>query len=195
MYLSRAERRRTIEAAAAILKGKRTLMAGVGALRTDDAVALAKDAEAAGADALLLAPVSYTPLTQEEAYHHFAAVAGATGLPLAIYNNPTTTRFAFSHELLVRLAYIPNIRAIKMPLPADSDYAGELARLRPKLGQDFAIGYSGDWGCACRRRHLVQRGRRPAAGSRPAADAGGSGRQCGRGEEDRCGLPAALGAV
>ncbi len=118
MYLSRAERRRVIEAAAAVLKGKRTLMAGVGALRTDDAVALAKD------------------------------VAGATGLPLAIYNNPTTTRFAFSDELLVRLAYIPNIRAIKMPLPADSDYAGELARLRPKLGQDFAIGYSGDWGCA-----------------------------------------------
>jgi 4-hydroxy-tetrahydrodipicolinate synthase len=35
-----------------------------------------------------------------------------------------------------------------MPLPGDSDYAGELARLRPKLGQDFAIGYSGDWGCA-----------------------------------------------
>ncbi|QCM09419.1 dihydrodipicolinate synthase family protein [Agrobacterium tumefaciens] len=148
MYLSRAERRRAIEAAAAVLKGRRILMAGVGALRTDDAVALAKDAEAAGADALLLAPVSYTPLTQEETYHHFAAVAGATGLPLAIYNNPTTTRFSFSDDLLVRLAYIPNIRAIKMPLPADSDYAGELARLRPKLTDDFAIGYSGDWGCA-----------------------------------------------
>ena len=148
MYLSRAERRRAIEAAHAVLKGRRTLMAGVGALRTDEAVALEKDAEAAGADALLLAPVSYTPLTQEEAYHHFAAVAGATGLPLAIYNNPTTTRFSFSDELLVRLAYIPNIRAIKMPLPADSDYAGELARLRPKLTDDFAIGYSGDWGCA-----------------------------------------------
>ena len=47
-------------------------------------------------------------------------MAGATALPLAIYNNPTTTRFTFSDELLVRLAYIPNIRAIKMPLPADS---------------------------------------------------------------------------
>ncbi|TRB02387.1 MULTISPECIES: dihydrodipicolinate synthase family protein [Rhizobium/Agrobacterium group] len=148
MYLTREERRRAIEAAAAILKGRRILMAGVGALRTDEAVALARDAEAAGADALLLAPVSYTPLTQEEAYHHFAAVAGATALPLAIYNNPTTTRFTFSDELLVRLAYIPNIRAIKMPLSADSDYAGELARLRPKLSDDFAIGYSGDWGCA-----------------------------------------------
>ncbi|MBN8933675.1 MAG: dihydrodipicolinate synthase family protein, partial [Rhizobium pusense] len=77
MYLTREERRRAIEAAAAILKGRRILMAGVGALRTDEAVALARDAEAAGADALLLAPVSYTPLTQEEAYHHFAAVAGA----------------------------------------------------------------------------------------------------------------------
>lgn len=65
MYLSRAERRRAVEAAHAVLKGRRTLMAGVGALRTDEAVALAKDAEAAGADALLLAPVSYTPLTQE----------------------------------------------------------------------------------------------------------------------------------
>ncbi|UNZ51015.1 dihydrodipicolinate synthase family protein [Agrobacterium tumefaciens] len=148
MYLTREQRRRAIEAAAAILKGRRILMAGVGALRTDEAVALATDAEAAGADALLLAPVSYTPLTQEEAYHHFAAVAGATALPLAIYNNPTTTRFTFSDELLVRLAYIPNIRAIKMPLPADSDYAGELARLRPKLSENFAIGYSGDWGCA-----------------------------------------------
>ncbi|MDQ4407664.1 dihydrodipicolinate synthase family protein [Rhizobium sp. AN63] len=148
MYLSRAERRRAVEVAHAVLKGRRTLMAGVGALRTDEAVALAKDAEAAGADALLLAPVSYTSLTQEEAYHHFAAVAGATDLPLAIYNNPTTTRFSFSDELLVRLAYIPNICAIKMPLPADSDYAGELARLRPKLTDDFAIGYSGDWGCA-----------------------------------------------
>lgn len=57
MYLTREERRRAIEAAAAILNGRRTLMAGVGALRTDEAVALARDAEAAGADALLLAPV------------------------------------------------------------------------------------------------------------------------------------------
>ncbi|NWJ25180.1 dihydrodipicolinate synthase family protein [Rhizobium sp. RM] len=148
MYLSREEKRRAVETAASVVKGKRTLMAGVGALRTDEAVTLAKDAEAAGADALLLAPVSYTPLTQEEAYHHFAAVAGATALPLAIYNNPGTTRFLFSDELLVRLAYIPNIRAIKMPLPADQDFAAELERLRPKLPDDFAIGYSGDWGCA-----------------------------------------------
>lgn len=147
-YLSRAERQRAVEAAAAILKGKRPLIVGVGALRTDQSVALAKDAEAAGADALLLAPVSYTPLTQEEAYHHFAAVAGATSLPLCIYNNPSTTHFSFGDELLVRLAYIPNIRAVKMPLPPDMAFKAELERLRPRLGDGFSIGYSGDWGAS-----------------------------------------------
>ncbi|NTJ41641.1 dihydrodipicolinate synthase family protein [Agrobacterium larrymoorei] len=147
-YLSRAERDRAVKAAAEALKGKPTLMVGVGALRTDEASALAKDAENAGADALLLAPVSYTPLTQEEAYHHFAAVAGSTSLPLCIYNNPSTTHFTFSDELLVRLAYIPHVLSVKMPLPASMEFKPELERLRPRLGDDFAIGYSGDWGCA-----------------------------------------------
>ncbi|NTE85723.1 dihydrodipicolinate synthase family protein [Agrobacterium rubi] len=147
-YLSRAERLRAIKATVESLKGKRPLIVGVGALRTSESVALAKDAEAAGADALLLAPVSYTPLTQEEAYHHFAAVAGSTSLPLCIYNNPSTTKFSFGDELLVRLAYIPHIRAVKMPLPADMAFKDELERLRPRLGEGFAIGYSGDWGAS-----------------------------------------------
>ncbi len=148
-YLSRDERLRAVKAAVECLKGKsRQLIVGVGTFRTSEAVALAKDAEAAGADALLLAPVSYTPLTQEEAYHHFAAVAGATSLPLCIYNNPSTTHFTFSDELLVRLAYIPHILAVKMPLAADMEFKPELERLRPRLGDNFSIGYSGDWGCA-----------------------------------------------
>ncbi|SCX18901.1 dihydrodipicolinate synthase family protein [Agrobacterium rosae] len=148
VYFSREQRRRAVEAAAQCLNGARPLIVGVGTLRTNDAVTLAKDAEAAGADALLLAPVSYAPLTQEEAYHHFAAVAGATSLPLCIYNNPSTTHFSFGDELLVRLAYIPHIRAVKMPLPSEMAFKAELERLRPRLGDDFSIGYSGDWGCS-----------------------------------------------
>ena len=139
-YLSREERLRTIKAAAETLQGRnRPLLVGVGALRTSDAVALAKDAEAGGADALLLAPVSYTPLTQEEVYHHFAAVAGATNLPLCVYNNPSTTHFSFSDELLVRLAYIPHIRAAKMPTVPDMAFSQELERLRPRLGEGFSM--------------------------------------------------------
>ncbi|ANM11294.1 MULTISPECIES: dihydrodipicolinate synthase family protein [unclassified Rhizobium] len=145
-YLTREERLRAIEAAVECVKGRVPIVVGVGALRTDSACDLARDAETAGADALLLAPVSYTPLTQEEVYQHFLAVTKAAALPLCIYNNPGTTHFTFSRELLRRLSDIETIKAVKMPLPADGDVRGELAALREKT--DLAIGYSGDWGAA-----------------------------------------------
>jgi len=148
MYLRREERRRAVETAVERLNGRAPVIAGVGALRTDDAVALAQDARAAGADAVLLAPVSYTPLTDAEVYEHFATVAGATDLPLCIYNNPTTTRFTVGETLLARLATVPNIVAAKMPLPAGVDVSQELTRLRALLPPGFSVGYSGDWGCA-----------------------------------------------
>lgn len=55
------------------------------------------------ADGLLLAPMSYTPLTEEEVFQHFQAVAAASELPLCIYNNLSTTRFTFSEKLIARL--------------------------------------------------------------------------------------------
>ncbi|MCQ8783666.1 dihydrodipicolinate synthase family protein [Mangrovibrevibacter kandeliae] len=145
-YLARDERRRAIEAAVACTGRRVPLVVGVGALRTDEAQALARDAEAAGADALLLAPVSYTPLTEDEVFEHFRAVTQASGLPLCIYNNPSTTHFTFSLDLLERLARLPSIKAVKMPLPAGGDFAGEIARLRQRT--ELAIGYSADWGLA-----------------------------------------------
>jgi 4-hydroxy-tetrahydrodipicolinate synthase len=145
-FLTREQRRHTVRTAVQHISGKVPLIVGVGALRTDEAQALARDAADAGADALLLAPVSYTPLTQEEGFEHFKAVASATDLPLCIYNNPGTTRFIFTDELITRLADLKNIKAIKMPLPADEDYAAEIAKLRATTPDDFAIGYSGDWG-------------------------------------------------
>lgn len=145
-FLTREERRRAVEAAVECVHGRIPIVVGVGSLRTDQAQSLARDAEAAGADALLLAPVSYTPLTQEEAYTHFLAVTEAAKLPLCIYNNPGTTHFTFSRELLQRLSGIETIKAVKMPLPVDGDLAGELAALREKT--ELAIGYSGDWGAA-----------------------------------------------
>lgn len=145
-YLSREERRRAVEAASECGRGRVPLVVGVGTLRTDHAMDLARDAEAAGADALLMAPVSYTPLTQDEAYEHYHAVTGASGLPLCIYNNPGTTHFTFGIDLLARLSRLPTIRAVKMPLPPGGDFAGELASLRGRT--QLAVGYSGDWGTA-----------------------------------------------
>jgi 4-hydroxy-tetrahydrodipicolinate synthase len=147
MYLTREERRRAVAAAVECVGGRIPIIVGIGTLRTDDVQALARDAASGGAQALLLAPVSYTPLTEEEAFRHFEAAAGATDLPLAIYNNPSTTHFTFTDGLIQRLASLANISAIKMPLPKDLDFSGELSRLRSVTSSSFAIGYSGDWEC------------------------------------------------
>lgn len=145
MYLDRAEKRRAIEAAADCLGGRTPVIVGVGALRTDEAVALARDAQDAGAQGLLLAPVSYTPLGDDEVFEHFSAVAAATQLPLCIYNNPGTTHFSISRTLLERLAAIPSIAAVKNPaLPATDITAAHQATLSA-VPAGFAVGYSGDW--------------------------------------------------
>lgn len=146
-FLSRDERQRAVIAAMEAVGGKIPVIVGVGALRTDDAQALARHARKAGASGLLLAPMSYTPLTEEEVFQHTSAVAEAGELPLCIYNNPGTTKFTFSDDLIARLAAVPNIVAVKMPLRADGDFKGEIARLRARTPKGFAVGYSGDW-CA-----------------------------------------------
>ncbi|UXT61242.1 dihydrodipicolinate synthase family protein (plasmid) [Agrobacterium fabrum] len=147
-FLTREERRRAVETAMETVGGQVPVIVGVGTLRTVDAQALARDAKAAGADGLLLAPVSYVPLRDDEVYHHFVAVAEAGQLPLTIYNNPGTTRFTFSRELIARLSKVPNIEAVKMPLTADEDYTSELRAIRDVTPSGFRVGYSGDWGAA-----------------------------------------------
>lgn len=145
-YLPPETRKRALRAAVECVAGRTPLIVGVGALTTDVAVDLARDARHADADGLLLAPMSYQPLTDEEVFRHFEAVAAAGELPLCIYNNPGTTKFTLSPELIARLAELPNVNAVKMPLPENGDYAGEMQRLRGMTPEGFVIGYSGDWG-------------------------------------------------
>ncbi|MDQ1899055.1 dihydrodipicolinate synthase family protein [Paracoccus sp. WLY502] len=147
-YLDPDQRRAVVEATMDEIGGRLPVIVGVGALRTDAAQSLARHAKASGADALLVAPISYTPLIEDEVFAHYAAIAEASDLPICIYNNPTTTHFTFSTGLLTRLATVPSIRAVKMPLPANGGFAGEIATLRAALPPGFSIGYSGDWGCA-----------------------------------------------
>lgn len=45
------------------------------------------------------------------------------------------------------MSRLDHVAGVKMPLPADRTIAAELDDLRRRLPRDFAIGYSGDWGC------------------------------------------------
>ncbi|WP_232630670.1 dihydrodipicolinate synthase family protein [Methylobacterium sp. Leaf118] len=147
-YLTKGERRRALDAALDAVGGRVPLLVGVGALRTDAAVALARDARDAGAAAGLLAPVSYTPLTEDEVFAHVATVARESGLPLCFYDNPATTHFRVTPALVGRLARVPGLVALKSPAPAAGAVAAHHAGLRAAVPEGFSIGYSGDWHAA-----------------------------------------------
>lgn len=144
-YLTRGERRLALEAAVDEAAGRTPVLVGIGALRTADAVTLAQDARAVGAAAGLLAPVSYTPLTDDEVFEHFATVALDSGLPICIYDNPGTTHFRFTPDLVARLSAVPGIVAVKSPAGSPSETASHLAALRTRVPQGFSLGYAADW--------------------------------------------------
>jgi 4-hydroxy-tetrahydrodipicolinate synthase len=149
-YLTRSERRRAVDAAVETVARRTLLLVGIGALRTEDVILLAQDAKDAGADAGLLAPVSYTPLTEDEVYTHFEAVTRAVDLPLIIYNNPGTTHFTFSTSLITRLSQLPGVIGVKNPGPPPAEAASKHSALLAAVPRgagptaDFSLGYSGD---------------------------------------------------
>ncbi len=147
-YLSMDQRRRALDLTIGMVGDRIPVLVNVSALDTVSAVALARHATGRGAKGLLLAPMSYTPLTEEEVFGYYSTVAQTTDVPVCIYNNPSTTRFSFSFKLIAELAEIPNVSGIKMPLPPGEDFGGELERLRSTTPSGFTVGYSGDWAVA-----------------------------------------------
>ncbi|VWC76691.1 dihydrodipicolinate synthase [Burkholderia lata] len=145
VYLTREERRRALEAAIDEVGKQVPIVVGIGALRTDDAVKLAQDAKSIGASVGLLAAVSYAPLTESEVFDHFNTVARASKLPICIYDNPSTTHFQFTPELIGRLANNVEIVAAKSDAPSPSEVPKHLANLRGRVPIDFSLGYSSDW--------------------------------------------------
>jgi 4-hydroxy-tetrahydrodipicolinate synthase len=144
-YLTRAERARVAKVAVDAAGGI-PVMVGIGALRTRDVLALADDAQAAGAAAVLLAPVSYQPLTEDEVYGLYADVTRELSVPLCVYDNPRTTNFSFTDELHARIAELPNVASIKIPgVPEDRAEATlRVQRLRALIPDSVTIGVSGD---------------------------------------------------
>lgn len=122
------------------------VVVGVGALRTKDVLLLADDAQKAGANGLLLAPVSYQKLTDDEVFSHYEVVCKNISVPLCVYDNPGTTHFEFSDVLHGRIAELPNVASIKIPpLPNNPDEAkAHVDRLRSHIPAHVTIGISGD---------------------------------------------------
>jgi 4-hydroxy-tetrahydrodipicolinate synthase len=139
-YLDRAERAAATRLAVGAAGGV-PVMVGIGAVRTEQVIAHAHDAQAAGAAAVMLAPVSYQPLTADEVYGLYADVAAELSVPLCVYDNPGTTHFAFSDDLHAGVAALPRVGAIKLPGPGAAERIGAL---RARVPEGVALGVSGD---------------------------------------------------
>ncbi|MDW7748210.1 dihydrodipicolinate synthase family protein [Halomonas sp.] len=144
-YLTRAERARVAQLAVEHA-GNVPVMVGIGALRMRDMLALAEDAQNAGASAVLLAPMSYQKLSTEEVFDLYETVARSLSVPLCVYDNPGTTHFEFSDDLYGRIAQLPNVRSIKIPgVPAAPEAAkAHVEHLRALLPSYLTLGVSGD---------------------------------------------------
>ncbi|WP_448547552.1 dihydrodipicolinate synthase family protein [Thalassotalea fusca] len=128
------------------LAGNIPVMAGIGSLRTYDVLKNAEAVQQAGVSAVLLAPVSYHPLTDSEVLSLYEQVSATVSVPLCVYENPGVTNFAFSDELYRAISRLPNVAAIKIPgMPfATNEGAERLAQLRKIVPNNVAIGVSGD---------------------------------------------------
>ncbi|MEV5526272.1 4-hydroxy-tetrahydrodipicolinate synthase [Streptomyces prunicolor] len=89
------------------------LVSGVGTFDTRHTVELARQAEKAGADGVLVVSPYYSRPPQDALEAHFREVADASGLPLVLYDIPGRTGTRIEPETMIRLAEHPRIVAVK----------------------------------------------------------------------------------
>lgn len=90
-----------------------TVIVGTGCVGAADTIDLAKAAEAAGADGILVLPPYFVKLTDDEIFAHYEAVSAASPLPIVVYNIPGNAVNAISPALAARLAGLDKVVAIK----------------------------------------------------------------------------------
>ena len=131
--LSHKEHKLVVEWCIDQAKGRVPVIAGAGSNATSEAIELARHAEQAGADAVLVVTPYYNKPTQEGLYQHFKAVNDAIGIPIIIYNIPPRSVVDMSVDTMKRLFELKNIAGVK-------DATGNLARVstqREAMGADF----------------------------------------------------------
>lgn len=137
-YLTDEEKEAITEATIDQVKGRVPVLVGVSNLTTERTIHHAKFAEKAGANAVMIIPMSYWKLTDDEIVQHYDAVAKQISIPIMAYNNPATGGVDMSPALLKRLLEIPNVTMVK-------ESTGDVQRmhyLRRELGEDVAF-YNG----------------------------------------------------
>jgi 4-hydroxy-tetrahydrodipicolinate synthase len=132
--LTGGQRRELLDAVVGAAKGRVPILAGVLDTSTARCVENGLAAKAAGADALVLAPIYYYRASQAELVEHFRAVRAAVGLPMLAYDVPSAVNVKLEFATVMQLAGEGTIAGLK-----DSSGATEAFRrvLIATRGGDF----------------------------------------------------------
>lgn len=114
-----------------------TILAGVGTNHTEHSIELNEQAAKAGADGVLLVSPYYNKPTQAGIAAHFEAVAGASDLPIMLYDIPGRTGVTIALETYARVAANEKFVAVK-------DAVGDLFRGASIMAETGLSFYSGD---------------------------------------------------
>lgn len=153
--LSHDEHKRVVEVCVEVAVGRVPVIAGAGSNNTAEAIDLAKHAEKAGADAVLVVTPYYNKPNQRGLKAHFAAVAEAISLPIFIYNIPGRSIIDMSADTMAELfKEYGNIVGVK-------DATADMSRIseqRHAMGDGFiqlsgedisALGFNAHGGVGC----------------------------------------------
>ena len=122
--------------------GKMKVIVGIGSNNTLSALRAAENAEAAGADGVLMVTPYYNKSTQSGLIAHFSYVADRVDVPMVLYNVPSRTGIGLSAETCRVLSQHPNIVGIK-------EASGDIAlagKIRSACGDDLFL-WSGNDDC------------------------------------------------
>jgi 4-hydroxy-tetrahydrodipicolinate synthase len=134
---SDAEKEQLLRAVIGAVGDRATVVAGVGTNDTAHTCELARQAERAGAAALLVVTPYYSKPPQNGLQAHFTRVADATGLPVMLYDIPGRTGIPIATPTLIRLAAHPRIVAVK-------DAKGDLGAGSEVMARTDLAFYCGD---------------------------------------------------
>ncbi|AKL94410.1 dihydrodipicolinate synthase DapA [Clostridium aceticum] len=133
--LGEAEREAVIKAAVAKTNKRVPIIIGTGSNNTEVAIKYTKQAEALGADGVLVVTPYYNKCTQKGLIQHYKEIAKSTTLPVVLYNVPSRTGVNIEPQTVVELAKVQNIIGVK-EASGNMSQVLEIKRLVPA---DFKI--------------------------------------------------------
>jgi 4-hydroxy-tetrahydrodipicolinate synthase len=132
--LGDAERSAVIDAVLAAASSSIPVCVGVSHASTDRAVAFAREAQAAGAHSVMLAPPPLARATDAALRRHYLAVASSVSIPVVVQDHPASSGVQMSVDFLLALAAeAPSCRVIKLEEEPTPPKAGRLVAGSPDV--------------------------------------------------------------